>query len=156
MGATKQVLRRLADGPLSLATDGIDTITGRMPVLFVGCPGPVLDPFADALHLAAAERYDPGNPPLFARTVAPRFRVLPAPQRQPGLQLHHAKRGTVRVWTTDERVSEEALQKGQALLVLHALPDAEGSDSANGMNTVVWAASLPVRVGWIDVLNDQH
>ncbi|QOR71074.1 hypothetical protein IM660_01800 [Ruania alkalisoli] len=149
MGATKRAFRRLDGVRLNLAVDGIDTITGRLPVFVVGGPDSVVPALAEALGIEDAGTFDPAQPPVFARTVKPRFRVVPA-EGDPGLELHHTKRGTIQTWPVDPRVVAEATLSGQALLVL---VDMQHGQQPAGL--IAQARRRPVYAAWIDVLSER-
>ncbi|WP_159622644.1 hypothetical protein [Ruania rhizosphaerae] len=149
MGATKRAFRRLDGVQLSLAVGGIDTITGRLPVLVVGGPDGAITVLAEALGIEERGRFDPAQPPVFARTVKPRFRVVPA-EGEPGLELDHSKRGTVHRWPVDHRVLVEATVSGQALLVLVESP---GEPEPGAL--VERALGRHVFAAWIDVLDER-
>ncbi|UFU03279.1 hypothetical protein LQF12_01305 [Ruania suaedae] len=144
MGATKRVLRRLDGVRLDLTVDGVDTITGRLPVLVVSGPGEVVPELAEALGIEGTSRFDPSEPPVFARTVKERFRIVPC-EGVAGLELHHARRGPLQVWPADPRVVAEVTFSGQALLVLR-VGEVSGAAGAGEV------AGTQVHAAWIDVL----
>ncbi|TDE94887.1 hypothetical protein EXU48_08855 [Occultella glacieicola] len=153
MGATKHVLRRVAHTSIDLATGSVSTITGRLPYLVLtptDDPGVIAD-LADALGLPDAGRFEAEHPPVFARTVKPRFHIEPVPSEPEAtaLALTHAKRGPVLTWPADLRTLMEVTRGGQALLLLGVAVRADGQPLHD------YLARTEVHSGWIDVLRDR-
>jgi hypothetical protein len=153
MGATKNVLRRVAHTSIDLGTGSVSTITGRLPYLVLT---PTDDPdviadLAEALGLPEADRFEAERPPVFARTVKPRFRIeaLPAEPDAEALALTHAKRGPVLTWPADLRTLMEVTRGGQALLLLGVTAREHDEPSHD------YLARTPVHSGWIDVVRDR-
>ncbi|MBZ2198837.1 hypothetical protein [Occultella gossypii] len=153
MGATKHVLRRVAHTSIDLATGSVSTITGRLPYLVLtptDDPGVIAD-LAEALGLPEADRFEAEDPPVFARTVKPRFRIEPVPAEPDAeaLALTHTKRGPVLTWPADLRTLMEVTRGGQALLLLGVAVRADGEPLHDYLDRA------KVHSGWIDVVRDR-